>query len=60
MKTSYIICIIAIAAVLVFFLLNQFFPTAPSWLVFIAAGLGIVIVQGVKSKNKGSGGGGAA
>ena len=50
MKTSYIICIIAIAAVLVFFLLNQFMPTTPNWLVFIAAGLGIVIASALKNK----------
>jgi len=50
MKTSYIICIIAIAAVLIFFLLNYFAPTAPGWLVFIAAGLGIVVVTGIRNK----------
>lgn len=48
MKLSNIIAIIAIAAVLVFFIITYAFPGAPAWLVFIAAGLGMVIASGLK------------
>jgi len=50
MKPGYIICIIAIAAVLVYFILSYVFPGAPTWIVFIAAGLGMVIAMAVKKK----------
>ena len=54
MKLGYIICIISIAAVLLYFILNYAIPGAPTWIVFIAAGLGIVIAAGVKNKDGGS------
>ncbi len=54
MKLSYIICIIAIASVLLYFILSYAIPGAPVWIVFIAAGLGIVIAAGVKNKDGGS------
>ena len=53
MKLGYIICIIAIAAVLLYFILNFAFPQAPTWIVFIAAGLGMVIAMAVKNKEDG-------
>ena len=50
MKLGYIICIIAIAAVLLYFILDLAIPGAPTWIVFIAAGLGMIIAMGVKNK----------
>ena len=55
MKTSQIISIIAIAAVLIFFILMFAAPDAPGWLVFIAAGLAMVIAQAVNGKGKNGG-----
>lgn len=54
MKTSQIIAVIAIAAVLIFFIITYAAPSAPAWLVFIAAGLGIVIASFV-GRNKDGG-----
>ena len=54
MKLGYIICIIAIAAVLLYFILSYAIPGAPTWIVFIAAGLGMVIAAGVKNKDGGN------
>ena len=54
MKLSYIICIIAIAAVLIYFIVSYLVPNAPAWIVFIAAGLGMIIAAGVKNKNDSS------
>ena len=51
MKQGYIIAIIAIAAVLIFFILTYAIPGAPAWLVFIAAGLGMVIAAAMKKKD---------
>ena len=48
MKLSNIIAIIAIASVLIFFIIMYAFPGAPAWLVFIAAGLGMAIAGGLK------------
>jgi hypothetical protein len=52
MKLSSVIAAIAIASVLIFFIWNYVAPGSPSWLVFIAAGLGIVIASGVMNKGK--------
>jgi hypothetical protein len=52
MDLGKIIAIIAIAAVLIFFVISYAAPGSPAWLVFIAAGLGMVIAAGVKSKGK--------
>ena len=54
MKLGYIIAIIAIAAVLIYFILTYVAPGIPAWIVFIAAGLGIVIAGAVMNKDKGS------
>lgn len=54
MKLSYIICIIAIAAVLLYFILSYAIPGAPTWIVFIAAALGMIIAMGVKNKEGGN------
>lgn len=51
MKLGHIIAIIAIAAALIYFILTYAIPVAPAWLVFIAAGLGIVIAASVKNKD---------
>ena len=51
MKLSNVILIIAIAAVLLFFIFTYAFPGSPAWLVFIAAGLGIAIASGVMGKD---------
>ena len=53
MKLGYIICIIAMATVLVYFVVNYFAPSFPSWLVFIAGGIAMVTVSGIKSKGGG-------
>jgi len=53
MKLGYIIVIIAMASVLLYFILNYFAPSFPSWIVFIAAGLGMVIAGAVKNKEGG-------
>lgn len=53
MKTGVIIAIIAMAAVLIYFIIDFLAPGSPSWLVFIAAGIGIVAVGGVLGKNGG-------
>ena len=54
MKLGYIIAIIAIAAVLLYFILAYAVPDSPAWLVFIAAGLGMIIASGVKNKGDGN------
>ena len=54
MKLSYIIVIIAIAAVLIYFLLSYAFPDAPVWIVFIAAALGMFVAMGLKNKDDGN------
>ena len=51
MKTGYVICIIAMCAVLILFLLNYLAPSFPGWIVFIAAGIAIVAATGI-SKSK--------
>ena len=55
-KLGYIIAIIAIAAVLIFFILSYAVPGIPAWLVFIVAALAMMIAAGVKNKNGGSNG----
>ncbi len=55
MKLGYIVCIIAMASVLIYFILNYFAPSFPSWIVFIAAGIGIVTAGAIKNKDKGGG-----
>lgn len=52
MNFGYTSAIIAIAAVLIFFILTFVAPGFPAWMVFIAAGLGIVIAGAVKSRQK--------
>ena len=52
MNLGYISAIIAITAVLIFFILTFVAPGFPAWMVFIAAGLGIVIAGAVKSRQK--------
>lgn len=54
MKLGYIIAIIAIAAVLIYFILTYVAPGIPAWIVFIAAGLGMMIAAGVKNRNDGN------
>ena len=54
MKLSYIIVIIAIAAVLIYFILSYAVPGIPSWIVFIAAALGMFVAMGVKNKDGGN------
>ena len=54
MSLGSISAIIAIAAVLIFFILMYVAPGFPGWIVFIAAGLGIVIAGAVMNKDKGS------
>ena len=53
MKSGYIIAIIAIAAVLIYFIITYVAPGAPAWLIFIVAALGIVITGAVMNKDKG-------
>ena len=50
MKLSYVIAIIAIAAVLIYFILTYAVPGLPSWIVFIAAALAMAIAAGVMNK----------
>lgn len=52
MKLPHIIAIIAIASVLLFFIIHYLASDFPAWLVFIAAGLGIAIASGIKGKDK--------
>ena len=54
MKLGYIIAIIAVAAVLVFFILSYAAPGIPAWIVFIVAALAMMIAAGVKNKDGGS------
>ena len=54
MKLGYIIAIIAIASVLIYFILSYAVPGIPAWIVFIAAALGMMIAIGVKNKDGGS------
>lgn len=44
--------IIAIAAVIIFFVWGYLAPGSPSWLIFLVAGLGIVIAKAVMGKNE--------
>ena len=52
MDLGKVIAIIAIAAVLIFFIITYLAPGSPAWLVFIAAGLGMVIASAVMRKGK--------
>ena len=52
MKLGTISAIIAIASVLIFFIWSYIAPGSPAWLIFIVAGLGIVIAGGVMNKDK--------
>ena len=52
MKSGSIIAAIAIASVLIYFILNYLAPGFPSWLIFIVCALAIVIVGGIMNKNK--------
>ena len=52
MNQGSITAIIAIAAVLIFFIVNQFVPGAPAWLIFIVAGLAIVVNTAMHNKDK--------
>ena len=53
MKLGSVIATIAIASVLIFFIWSYIAPGSPSWLIFIVAGLGMVIASGVMNKDKG-------
>ena len=52
MNLGYISAIIAIASVIIYFILTYVAPGIPAWIVFIVAGLGIVIAGAVKNKQK--------
>ena len=51
MNLGYISAIIAIVSVLIFFVISYAVPGAPAWIVFIVAGLGIVIAGAVKNRS---------
>ena len=51
MKLSYIIVIIAIAAVLIYFILSYALPGIPAWIVFIVAALAMFVAMGLKNKD---------
>ena len=53
MKTGTLVAAIAIVAVIAMFIWNFVAPGGPSWIVFLFAGLAIVIVCGIKAKDKG-------
>ena len=53
MKLGYIICIIAMSAVLLYFILSYLAPDFPSWLDFIAAGIAMMVAMGLKNRDAG-------